>query len=377
MRAAFGFGGQKCSANSRVYVERPVHDELVRLLVDKTEQLVVGNPVDRAAFLGPVIDQHAVDRHQQAVAEARRDGTVFTGGERLTEGDLARGFYVEPTVVGLPATAPPVPRRAVRARSRRSRRWTRSTRRSPLDQRQHLRPDGRRLLGGPGRGASGSSTRSTRASCTSTGGRARPPAPGRASRRSAAGRAPAPPASPACPCTTSRSSCASRATPSSTDGGCMRGRAAGPRGGGRCDPSRGRVLALGRRRRGRLLVSALAADARSHARAPRGQGRDAARADAPRGVQRDHDPGDADRERRGRGGRSLPASAPTWASRTSVRCRGSPRSGPGRAACWWRRPSARVTCGASRTPTAAASPGATALGSTSPAAGSTSGPGSR
>ena len=37
MRSAFGFGGQKCSANSRVYVEQPVHDELVRLLVEKTE----------------------------------------------------------------------------------------------------------------------------------------------------------------------------------------------------------------------------------------------------------------------------------------------------------------------------------------------------
>ncbi|HKZ91231.1 MAG TPA: aldehyde dehydrogenase family protein, partial [Candidatus Limnocylindrales bacterium] len=39
MRSAFGFGGQKCSANSRVYVERPVHDELVRRLVEKTERL--------------------------------------------------------------------------------------------------------------------------------------------------------------------------------------------------------------------------------------------------------------------------------------------------------------------------------------------------
>jgi len=105
MRAAFGFGGQKCSANSRVYVEKPVHDELVRLLVEKTEKLVVGDPLPRTAFLGPVIDQRAVDRHQQAVAEARRDGTVFTGGEHLTDGMMARGFYVEPTVVGkLPAT---------------------------------------------------------------------------------------------------------------------------------------------------------------------------------------------------------------------------------------------------------------------------------
>jgi len=104
MRSAFGFGGQKCSANSRVYVEQPVHDELIRLLVEKTEQLAVGDPLPRPAFLGPVIDQRAVERHQQAVADARRDGTVFTGGEHLTDGDLARGFYVEPTVVGkLPA----------------------------------------------------------------------------------------------------------------------------------------------------------------------------------------------------------------------------------------------------------------------------------
>ncbi len=100
MRSAFGFGGQKCSANSRVYVERPVHDELVRLLVEKTEKLTVGDPLVRANWMGPVIDQRAVDRHQTAVAEARRDGTVFTGGENLTDGEFARGFYVEPTVVG-------------------------------------------------------------------------------------------------------------------------------------------------------------------------------------------------------------------------------------------------------------------------------------
>jgi 1-pyrroline-5-carboxylate dehydrogenase len=100
MRSAFGFGGQKCSANSRVYVERPVHDELVRRLVEKTEAIVIGDPIVRENWLGPIIDQRAVDRHQQAVGEARRDGQVLIGGERLTDGDLARGFYVEPTVVG-------------------------------------------------------------------------------------------------------------------------------------------------------------------------------------------------------------------------------------------------------------------------------------
>ncbi|MEX1169038.1 MAG: aldehyde dehydrogenase family protein, partial [Chloroflexota bacterium] len=105
MRSAFGFGGQKCSANSRVYVERPVHDELVRRLVEKTEAITVGDPLVRSNWMGPIIDQRAVDRHQAAVSEARRDGTVFVGGERLTDAGMERGFYVEPTVVGnLPVT---------------------------------------------------------------------------------------------------------------------------------------------------------------------------------------------------------------------------------------------------------------------------------
>jgi 1-pyrroline-5-carboxylate dehydrogenase len=105
LRSAFGFGGQKCSANSRVYVEGAVHDELVRLLVEKTEQITIGDPLVRENWLGPLTDRAAVDRHQQAVAEARRDGAVFSGGETLSDGDLARGLYVEPTVVGqLPAS---------------------------------------------------------------------------------------------------------------------------------------------------------------------------------------------------------------------------------------------------------------------------------
>jgi 1-pyrroline-5-carboxylate dehydrogenase len=104
IRSAFGFGGQKCSANSRVYVEKAVHDDLVRLLVEKTEAIAIGDPLLRENWLGPIVDQKAVDRHQQAVSEARRDGRVFVGGERLTDRGLDRGFYVEPTVVGdLPA----------------------------------------------------------------------------------------------------------------------------------------------------------------------------------------------------------------------------------------------------------------------------------
>jgi len=76
-----------------------------KAVIEKTEHISIGDPIPRQNWLGPIIDQKAVDRHQQAVSEARRDGRVFTGGEHLSDGPLARGFYVEPTVVGgLPAS---------------------------------------------------------------------------------------------------------------------------------------------------------------------------------------------------------------------------------------------------------------------------------
>ena len=105
MRAAFGFGGQKCSANSRSYVERPVFDEFLRLLVEKTQKIAIGDPLRREIWLGPVIDQRAVARYEAAVAESRADGKIATGGERLLGGEYERGWFVQPTVVtGLPAT---------------------------------------------------------------------------------------------------------------------------------------------------------------------------------------------------------------------------------------------------------------------------------
>jgi 1-pyrroline-5-carboxylate dehydrogenase len=104
VRSAFGFGGQKCSANSRVYVERPVHDELVRLMIGRTERLVIGDPLRRETFMGPIIDEASVARYEAAVAEAGHDGRVLAGGRRLTDRGMDRGSYVEPAIVGgLPA----------------------------------------------------------------------------------------------------------------------------------------------------------------------------------------------------------------------------------------------------------------------------------
>jgi 1-pyrroline-5-carboxylate dehydrogenase len=103
MRSAFGFGGQKCSAASRAYIETPVYDELVERLVDKTSRIAVGNPLDRGVYLGPVIDEAAVSRYLEAAAEVEAaGGTIITGGRRLTDGGLARGSFVAPTIVVAP-----------------------------------------------------------------------------------------------------------------------------------------------------------------------------------------------------------------------------------------------------------------------------------
>jgi len=102
LRSAFGFGGQKCSANSRVYVHRAVHDEFVRLLKEKTEKIKMGNPLEKDVYLGPVIDENAVATFEEAAAEAKKNGTIITGGERVTEGAFARGMFVQPTIVEVP-----------------------------------------------------------------------------------------------------------------------------------------------------------------------------------------------------------------------------------------------------------------------------------
>jgi 1-pyrroline-5-carboxylate dehydrogenase len=108
MRSAFGAQGQKCSACSRVYVSSVIRDEFVALLVEKTKTIKIGNPLNRDVYLGPVINEEAVNTYERAVAQAKADGgKILTGGRRLTDGDLAYGYFVEPTVIdGLPANHP-------------------------------------------------------------------------------------------------------------------------------------------------------------------------------------------------------------------------------------------------------------------------------
>jgi aldehyde dehydrogenase (NAD+) len=93
---AVGTAGQRCTSTRRVLVHRAVADELERRLVHAYRQVRIGDPLDPATLMGPLIDATAVERYQAAVAEARAEG-----GEVLCGGNVLKrpGNFVEPTLI--------------------------------------------------------------------------------------------------------------------------------------------------------------------------------------------------------------------------------------------------------------------------------------
>ena len=103
LRSAFGMGGQKCSACSRAYVHKSIYNKFSELLIEKTRNRKVGDPLQRDTFLGPLINEHAVNTFQKTVRMGQKEGRLVIGGHRLSKGDFAHGHYVEPTIIdGLP-----------------------------------------------------------------------------------------------------------------------------------------------------------------------------------------------------------------------------------------------------------------------------------
>jgi 1-pyrroline-5-carboxylate dehydrogenase len=100
VRAAFGYGGQKCSATSRVYVQREVKDKFLAALRERVAKLEVGDPRDAKTFMGPVINSKAVEKFRSSVNDARSAGARFVaGGDVMEGGQMKNGYYVSPTIV--------------------------------------------------------------------------------------------------------------------------------------------------------------------------------------------------------------------------------------------------------------------------------------
>ena len=93
--------GQSCACASRVLVHESVYDAFLEKFLGSIESAKVGDPLDPTVFFGPVISGASADRILGVIdqAVAQKSGELLLGGKRLG-GDLAQGYYIEPTVFG-------------------------------------------------------------------------------------------------------------------------------------------------------------------------------------------------------------------------------------------------------------------------------------
>lgn len=95
---AVGTAGQRCTTTRRLIVHQSVKEELTQRLVKAYGQLKIGDPLDPAHHVGPLIDQDAVLNYTNAIEAA-----VAQGGEILFGGEVLEGNYVLPTIIDMPA----------------------------------------------------------------------------------------------------------------------------------------------------------------------------------------------------------------------------------------------------------------------------------
>jgi aldehyde dehydrogenase (NAD+) len=99
VNAAFFSTGQKCTATSRAVVEDAIYDRFVAAVVERAKKLKVGNGMEPGIEIGPCVDQAQMDTVLRYIEIGRKEtGAPKCGGNRLTAGALANGYFVEPTV---------------------------------------------------------------------------------------------------------------------------------------------------------------------------------------------------------------------------------------------------------------------------------------
>src|SRR5499425_2047569 len=96
---AFGTTGQRCTATSRMIVQKGVYREFVERLVDRAKKLKVGNGLDETVQMGPAINQKQLETDLNYVDIGKNEGAkMVCGGHRLDKGEYQHGFFMEPTV---------------------------------------------------------------------------------------------------------------------------------------------------------------------------------------------------------------------------------------------------------------------------------------
>ncbi len=98
---AFATSGQRCTATSRLIVHQDVRSEFTDRLLDRVSGMKVGNGLEADVELAPVINEQQKNRVLEYISVGQQEGAkLLHGGEELTGGDYANGYFVAPTVFG-------------------------------------------------------------------------------------------------------------------------------------------------------------------------------------------------------------------------------------------------------------------------------------
>ncbi len=98
---AFGTTGQRCTATSRLIVEEKVYDKFMSMLIDRTNKLKLGDGLLSDSQVGPCVNESQRNTVQQYVEIGKGEGAaLLAGGNIATTGDLAKGWFHQPTIFG-------------------------------------------------------------------------------------------------------------------------------------------------------------------------------------------------------------------------------------------------------------------------------------
>lgn len=95
----FGTTGQRCTAASRVIVHERVHERFLQMLVGAARRMRLGDGLRKETDIGPLVNEKGLNKVLDYIRIGQEEGaSLHTGGVRTTEGELSKGFFVEPTV---------------------------------------------------------------------------------------------------------------------------------------------------------------------------------------------------------------------------------------------------------------------------------------
>ncbi|QQE78659.1 aldehyde dehydrogenase family protein [Alicyclobacillus sp. SO9] len=99
IKGGYGLTGQACTGTSRVIVMRSVYDEFLPLLIEAAKSMKIGNGLDKGVEMGPLANQSQLDTVLSYIELGKKEGArLVYGGEHLTGGEYAKGYYVTPAI---------------------------------------------------------------------------------------------------------------------------------------------------------------------------------------------------------------------------------------------------------------------------------------